>query len=96
MDSSAFITNVHMLMFVTTSSSSTESKLFYHLTLLLTHYLLQLRCVLYYRSMTERAFEEGGLRLLVCTATLAWGVNLPAHTVIIKGTEVLLLTNRYT
>jgi hypothetical protein len=25
---------------------------------------------------------------LVSTATLAWGVNLPAHTVIIKGTQV--------
>ena len=24
------------------------------------------------------------------TATLAWGVNLPAHTVIIKGTQVPL------
>lgn len=22
------------------------------------------------------------------TATLAWGVNLPAHTVIIKGTQI--------
>jgi hypothetical protein len=24
----------------------------------------------------------------VSTATLAWGVNLPAHTVIIKGTQI--------
>jgi replicative superfamily II helicase len=28
------------------------------------------------------------LQILVCTATLAWGVNLPAHTVVIKGTQV--------
>ena len=26
--------------------------------------------------------------MLVSTATLAWGVNLPAHTVIIKGTQI--------
>lgn len=25
--------------------------------------------------------------VLVATATLAWGVNLPAHLVIVKGTE---------
>ncbi|CAN0424370.1 unnamed protein product, partial [Scytosiphon promiscuus] len=40
------------------------------------------------RGLTERSFEDGAIKVLVCTATLAWGVNLPAHTVIIKGTEV--------
>lgn len=28
------------------------------------------------------------LQVLVSTATLAWGVNLPAHTVILKGTQM--------
>ncbi|RVE44496.1 hypothetical protein evm_010825 [Chilo suppressalis] len=28
------------------------------------------------------------VKVLVSTATLAWGVNLPAHTVIVKGTQV--------
>ena len=40
------------------------------------------------RSMAEDMFADGLLRVLVSTATLAWGVNLPAHTVIIKGTDV--------
>ena len=39
------------------------------------------------RSLTERMFAAGVIKILVCTATLAWGVNLPAHTVIIKGTK---------
>ena len=40
------------------------------------------------RTSVQDLFAEGALRVLVCTATLAWGVNLPAHTVIIKGTQV--------
>lgn len=40
------------------------------------------------RNMVESLFAEGHVQLLVSTATLAWGVNLPAHTVIIKGTQV--------
>ncbi|KAI8815177.1 Sec63 Brl domain-containing protein [Cladochytrium replicatum] len=40
------------------------------------------------RTMTEKMFEKGLLRVLVCTATLAWGVNLPAYAVVIKGTQL--------
>ncbi|KAL1514923.1 hypothetical protein AB1Y20_004002 [Prymnesium parvum] len=40
------------------------------------------------RTLTERLFADGLISVLVCTATLAWGVNLPAHTVIIKGTQL--------
>eukprot|EP01133_Synstelium_polycarpum_P001014 gene1014-1153_t len=40
------------------------------------------------RNLVEKFFADGSIRVLVCTATLAWGVNLPAHTVIIKGTQI--------
>ncbi|KAF4121373.1 pre-mRNA-splicing helicase BRR2 [Geosmithia morbida] len=40
------------------------------------------------RTDVEDLFSQGAIQVLVCTATLAWGVNLPAHTVIIKGTQV--------
>ena len=40
------------------------------------------------RTLVERLFTAGAARVLVCTATLAWGVNLPTHTVIIRGTDV--------
>jgi antiviral helicase SLH1 len=40
------------------------------------------------RNLIERLFGEGVIKVLCCTATLAWGVNLPAAAVLIKGTQV--------
>merc|ERR550514_2177378 len=40
------------------------------------------------RKLVEDLFADKHVQVLVSTATLAWGVNLPAHTVIIKGTQV--------
>ncbi|XP_067305469.1 activating signal cointegrator 1 complex subunit 3 [Pseudorasbora parva] len=40
------------------------------------------------RNLMENMFSRGYVKVLVCTATLAWGVNLPAHAVIIKGTNI--------
>lgn len=39
------------------------------------------------RSVVEKLFLDGKIQVLVCTSTLAWGVNLPCHLVIVKGTE---------
>ncbi|GKZ76658.1 hypothetical protein AnigIFM56816_007943 [Aspergillus niger] len=40
------------------------------------------------RNLMERLFSEGLIKVLCCTATLAWGVNLPAAAVVIKGTQL--------
>lgn len=40
------------------------------------------------RNLVEKLFSEGLINVLVCTSTLAWGVNLPAHAVVIKGTDI--------
>lgn len=40
------------------------------------------------RNFVERIFSEGAIKILCCTATLAWGVNLPAAAVVIKGTQL--------
>ncbi|XP_046420627.1 activating signal cointegrator 1 complex subunit 3 [Neodiprion fabricii] len=40
------------------------------------------------RNLVEKYFADGLIKVLVCTSTLAWGVNLPAHAVVIRGTEI--------
>ncbi|XP_076671425.1 activating signal cointegrator 1 complex subunit obelus [Andrena cerasifolii] len=40
------------------------------------------------RNVVEKYFSEKLIKVLVCTSTLAWGVNLPAHAVIIRGTDI--------
>lgn len=40
------------------------------------------------RTLVEDLFADRHIQVLVSTATLAWGVNLPAHTVIIKSTQI--------
>lgn len=50
----------------------------------ITHLLYPASCSSYHPPH----FKPGSTQVLVCTATLAWGVNLPAHTIIIKGTAI--------
>lgn len=40
------------------------------------------------RTLVEDLFSDKHVQVLVSTATLAWGVNLPCHTVILKGTQM--------
>uniref|UniRef100_A0A4W5KUY3 Helicase C-terminal domain-containing protein n=1 Tax=Hucho hucho TaxID=62062 RepID=A0A4W5KUY3_9TELE len=39
------------------------------------------------KSMTGMTLISLCLQILIATSTLAWGVNFPAHLVIVKGTE---------
>ena len=39
------------------------------------------------RTLIEQLFLNGNLFVLLCTSTLAIGINLPAHLVIIKSTK---------
>jgi replicative superfamily II helicase len=39
------------------------------------------------RNIDEELFGSGKLQVLVCTSTLAWGVNFPAHLVVVRVTD---------
>ncbi|KAI0875769.1 hypothetical protein GGS24DRAFT_515020 [Hypoxylon argillaceum] len=39
------------------------------------------------RAAIEASFHNGQLHVICCTSTLAVGVNLPCHTVVLKGTN---------
>lgn len=41
------------------------------------------------RRLSHELFASNKIQILVATSTLAWGVNLPAYLVIIKGYSVL-------
>jgi antiviral helicase SLH1 len=39
------------------------------------------------RKLVEELFVTNMIQVLIATSTLAWGVNFPAHLVIVKATE---------
>lgn len=39
------------------------------------------------RKIAEELFVNQKIQILIATSTLAWGVNFPAHLVVVKGTE---------
>jgi len=39
------------------------------------------------REIVEELYVTCKIQILVCTSTLAWGMNFPSHLVIVKGTE---------
>ena len=48
------------------------------------------------KTVCEELFAYNKIQVLVSTSTLAWGVNLPAHLVVVKGTEFFdAKTKRY-
>ena len=53
-------------------------------------------CGKIHAQLVENLFAENKIQILVSTSTLAWGVNLPAHLVVVKGTEYFdPATHRY-
>lgn len=43
------------------------------------------------RKTVEELFVNQKIQVLIATGTLAWGVNFPAHLVIIKGKLIILI-----
>lgn len=39
------------------------------------------------KDIVIELFKNGKIKILICTATLAWGINVPAHLTVIKGCE---------
>lgn len=39
------------------------------------------------RRISHELFASNKIQILIATSTLAWGVNLPAHLVVVKGTQ---------